>query len=56
MVQSMKRQSNKAKEDIQQLVETIKGRHPDFDTRHRILFETKSFREQYLYFRKLINQ
>ena len=39
-----------SKEDIQQLVETIKGRHPDVYVRHRILFETKSFRERYIYF------
>ena len=39
-----------SEEDIAQLVEVIRGRHPDFYARHRKLFESKPFRDRYIYF------
>ena len=39
-----------SKEDIAQMIETIKGLYPDFYNRHRNLFGKTPIRDRYIYF------
>ena len=46
----------KSKEEIQQMVESIRGIYPEFYVKHRRLFEMKPIRERYIYFSPKIHK
>ena len=50
------RNLQQSKEDIAQMIETIKGLYPDFYTRHKNLFERTTTRDRYIYFQPKIHQ